>query len=350
MTVMGFETSCDETAVAIVENGRRVLSCKLLSQIEIHAPFGGVVPEIAARSHIESIRYVTDLALESAGLSVSHIDAYAATTGPGLAGALLVGLGFAKGMGFAKKKPLIGVNHIEGHISANFLETDLEPPFVSLVVSGGHTLLIHVTDYNTYTYLGSTRDDAAGEAFDKIARVLGLGYPGGPEIDRLAELGNPAIPFPRPKAPGLDFSFSGLKTAVIQYLHAKQDGTSGTGLDFIKNNSHRHRQFANGAGINDIAASFRQAVVDVLTEKTMMAAEAVKCDKVVLAGGVACCLGLRRALREACSRRGYSLTIPSPTYCTDNASMIAARGYFGLIGGKEDGLGLNAHPGRYRSR
>ena len=326
MTVLGLETSCDETAAAVVRNGRQVLSNMLLSQIHIHAPFGGVVPEVAARAHIENIRYVTEMALESAGLSVSDIDAFAATNCPGLAGALLVGLGFAKGMGFAKKKPLVGVNHIEGHICASFLETDLEPPFVSLVVSGGHTLLVHVTNYNTYQILGSTRDDAAGEAFDKVARVLGLPYPGGPEIDRLAETGNPKkIAFPRPKAPGLDFSFSGLKTAVVQYLGK------------VKNDS-----------LNDIAASFRQAVVDVLTEKTLMAAELAKTDKVVLAGGVACCVGLRRSLADACSRRGYGLTIPSPKYCTDNAAMIAARGYFGLAHGKEDGLGLNAFPGRYR--
>ena len=324
MIVLGIETSCDETAAAVVKGGRTVLSDCLASQVNIHAPFGGVVPELAARNHIESIELIVKNVLELAGVSLQDIDAFAVANGPGLAGALLVGLNFAKGLAFGKNKPLVGVNHIEGHICANFLDGEFEPPFIALVVSGGHTLLLSVRDYNTYRVIGSTRDDAAGETFDKVARLLGFPYPGGPEIDKLAANGDPAkIKFPRPKVQGLDFSFSGLKTAVIQHLAKNKDENA-----------------------CDIAASFREAVVDVLTEKTIKACKDEKMHKVVIAGGVACNKGLRKSLAEACSKNGLWLNIPKPKYCTDNAAIIASRGYFKVIAGLHDDLGLNAFPGR----
>ena len=324
MTVLGIETSCDETAVAVVKDGSLVLSNCMASQVSVHKPFGGVVPELAARNHIESIEAIVDNALELAGVSLQNIDAFAVANGPGLAGALLVGLNFAKGLAFGKNKPLVGVNHIEGHICANFLDDETQPPFIALVVSGGHTLLLSVEDYNTYRVIGSTRDDAAGEAFDKVARLLGLPYPGGPEIDKLAEQGDPAkIKFPRPKVKGLDFSFSGLKTAVIQHLAKNKEENS-----------------------CDIAASFREAVVDVLTEKTIIACKEEKIHKAVIAGGVACNKRLRKSLAEACGNNGLRLFVPKPEYCTDNAAMIASRGYFKVIAGLHDGLSLNAFPGR----
>ena len=324
MIVLGIETSCDETAASVVKDGRTVLSNCEASQISIHAPFGGVVPELAARNHIESIEPVVDNALELAGVSLYDIDAFAAANGPGLAGALLVGLNYAKGLAFGRKKPLVGVNHIEGHICANFLDTDIQPPFIALVVSGGHTLLMAAMDYNTYRVIGSTRDDAAGEAFDKVARLLGLPYPGGPEIDKLAEQGDPSkIKFPRPKVQGLDFSFSGLKTAVIQHI--------------AKNKEEKKA---------DIAASFREAVVDVLTEKTIKACIDENIHKVVIAGGVACNKGLRTQLTDACKKNNIWLNIPKPEYCTDNAAMIASRGYFKASAGLIDDLSLNAFPGR----
>ena len=324
MIVLGIETSCDETAAAVVKDGNTVLSNCMASQISVHAPFGGVVPELAARNHIESIEAIVDKSLDLANIGLQDIDAFAVANGPGLAGALLVGLNYAKGLAFGKNKPLVGVNHIEGHICANFLDGETKPPFIALVVSGGHTLLMEVKDYNTYNVIGSTLDDAAGEAFDKVARLLGLPYPGGPEIDKLAEQGDPTkIKFPRAKVQGLDFSFSGIKTAVIQHV--------------AKNKDDR---------ICDIAASFREAVVDVLTEKTIKACLDNNVHKAVLAGGVACNMGLRKSLTEACNKNGLDLNIPKPEYCTDNAAMIASRGYHKAAAGLHDELCLNAFPGR----
>ena len=323
MVILGIETSCDETSAAVVKDGRHVLSNIIASQVELHAPFGGVVPEIAARRHIECIGYIVDDALDQAGITLADIDAYAVANGPGLAGALLVGLNYAKALAYTHNKPLCGVHHIEGHVCANYLGSELKPPMLTLVVSGGHTSILAVDDYDTYRVLGATRDDAAGEAFDKIARVLGLPYPGGPEIDKLAKTGQNTIPFPRAKVDGLDFSFSGLKTAVTQYK-AKNPDTP----------------------LADIAASFQQAVVDVLVERTITACEQEGYSQVALAGGVACNSGLRSAMEEACGKKGLKLSIPQPIYCTDNAAMIASRGYYRLQTGASDGLDLNAFPGR----
>jgi len=323
--ILGIETSCDETSAAVVKNGRTVLSNVIASQVDVHAKFGGVVPEIAARKHIESIDYIVNQALQNAGLSLQEIDGFAVANGPGLAGALLVGLNYAKGLAYAHKKPLIGVHHIEAHVCANYLdESDLEPPFLALVVSGGHTSILAVKDYDTYEVLGSTRDDAAGEAFDKTARVLKLGYPGGPKIDNLATEGNPlAVNFPKAKVEGFNFSFSGLKTAVMQFM-AKNETVP----------------------VEDIAASFQKAVVDVLTERTIAASIQHGYKKIALAGGVACNRGLREGLKNACDENGIELHIPKPIYCTDNAAMIACRGHYSLQAGKIDGWGLNAFPGR----
>jgi N6-L-threonylcarbamoyladenine synthase len=325
MTILGIETSCDETSAAVVQNGRRILSNVIASQTELHAPFGGVVPELAARRHIEAIGYIVDQTLAQAGITLDDVDAYAVANGPGLVGALLVGVNYAKGLAFARKKPIVGVHHIEGHVCANVLDTTLTPPFLSLVVSGGHTILLDVTDFHTYRVLGGTKDDAAGEAFDKIARILGLPFPGGPQVDKLAKQGNPsAILFPRAKVGDYEFSFSGLKTAVMQYV--------------IKNKDY------NPA---DVAASFQQAVVDVLTENTIKAALHTGHKDIALAGGVACNRALRAAMQEACDVKGLTLWIPPPVLCTDNAAMIAARGYFRLLqDNKGDGWGLDVFPGR----
>jgi len=325
MIILGIETSCDETSAAVVKDGRQVLSNIIASQVDVHAPFGGVVPEIAARRHIECIGYIVNEAIAKAGISLQDVDAYAVANGPGLAGALLVGLNYAKGLAYAHQKPLIGVHHIEAHVCANFIgrsECELQPPFLALVVSGGHTSILAVEDYNTYRILGSTRDDAAGEAFDKTARVLGLPYPGGPQIDKHAKLGNQfAAKFPQAKIDGLDFSFSGLKTAVMQYM--------------AKNPA---------AQVEDVAASFQKAVVDVLVEKTIAACLKQSGDTIVVAGGVACNNGLRTAMESACADKGFKLFMPSPIFCTDNAAMIAVRGYY--RGGHFDGWNLNAFPGR----
>ncbi|MCL2379159.1 MAG: tRNA (adenosine(37)-N6)-threonylcarbamoyltransferase complex transferase subunit TsaD [Defluviitaleaceae bacterium] len=330
MIVLGIETSCDETAAALVKDGRQVLSNIIASQTEIHAQFGGVVPEIAARRHIEVIRHIVDRALDEAGHSLSEIDGFAVANGPGLAGALLVGLNYAKALSYANKKPLIGVHHIEGHVCANYLGGELEPPFLSLVVSGGHTVILAVDGYDTYRVLGSTRDDAAGEAFDKVARLLGLGYPGGPIIDKLAKEGRAdAYPFPRARVDGLDFSFSGLKTAVSQVI-------SGTA-------KHMPEYELSTA---DIAASFQQAVVDVLVDKTLKACKQMGYSQVALAGGVACNHGLRATMQAACQVAGLKLYMPQPIYCTDNAAMIAARGYYSLVNGITSGLDLNAYSQR----
>ena len=330
MLVLGIESSCDETAAAVV-SGSKILSSRTSSQAGLHAPFGGVVPELAARGHVDKIGEVAREALAEAGVGAPELDGIAVTNRPGLAGALLVGLNFAKGLAFALGKPLAGVCHIESHICANYLDSGnpgngggIGPPFVSLVASGGHTLLMAVESENTYRLIGSTKDDAAGEAFDKAARALGFPYPGGPEIDRLAELGDAgAVRFPRARVGGLDFSFSGLKTAVLQ--HVAKHG---------------------GGNREDIAASFRQAVVDMLCEKALAACAQENAPRLALAGGVACNMGLRRRLAGACAAAGVQLSIPPPPLCADNAAMVAARGALALAAGRRDGLGLNAHPGR----
>jgi len=324
MIILGIETSCDETSAAVVEDGRRVLSNVIASQVDVHAPFGGVVPELAARKHIEAIEFIVDNALSEAGVELDAVDGFAVANGPGLAGALLVGLNYAKALAFTCDKPLLGVHHIEGHVCANYLGSDLKPPMLTLVVSGGHTSILGVDDYDVYRVLGSTRDDAAGEAFDKIARLLKLPYPGGPQIDRLAEKGNAAAAaFPRAKVDGLDFSFSGLKTAVMQFMAKNKD-----------------------VAIADVAAAFQAAVVDVLVEKSMAACKQEGYTQVALAGGVASNKGLRRAMAAACEANGFTLSVPAPILCTDDAAMIASRGYFQLAAGRVDGLELNAYPGR----
>ncbi|MCL2361879.1 MAG: tRNA (adenosine(37)-N6)-threonylcarbamoyltransferase complex transferase subunit TsaD [Defluviitaleaceae bacterium] len=323
MIILGIETSCDETAAAVIEGGRRVLSNIIASQTELHSPFGGVVPEIAARGHIEAIRYIVDSALDEATVNLSDIDGYAVANGPGLAGALLVGMNYGKALAYANKKPLVGVQHIEGHVCANYLDSGLEPPFLCLVVSGGHTIILGVDDYDSYRIIGSTRDDAAGEAFDKVGRLLGLPFPGGPEIDKLARTGQPdAYTFPRAKVDGFDFSFSGLKTAARDVVGRVE----------------------KDAVLPDIAASFQQAVVDVLVGKTIKACEDLGYTQVALAGGVACNHGLRIAMQDTCNAKGLPLFMPKPIYCTDNAAMIASRGYFAIAGGRADGLELNAFP------
>ena len=327
--ILGIESSCDETAAAVIKNGREVLSNVISSQIDLHTLYGGVVPEIASRKHIEKINQVVEAALEEAGKSLEEIDGIAVTYGPGLVGALLVGVSFAKALAFALNKPLVGVHHIEGHISANFIEhKDLEPPFACLVVSGGHTHLVVVKDYGEYEILGCTRDDAAGEAFDKVARAIGLPYPGGPEIDKLAREGNPqAITFPRARIDGApyDFSFSGVKSAVLNYLN-------------------HHKMQGKEIEKADLAASFQQSVVSVLTDHTMRAAEEFHMDRVAVAGGVAANQCLRKAMKEACEKRGLTLYYPSPVYCTDNAAMIGVAAYYEYRNGTRHGWDLNAVP------
>ena len=326
--ILGIESSCDETAAAVVKNGREVLSNIISSQIVIHRKFGGVVPEIASRKHIENIMPVIDEALQQANVTLEDIDAVAVTYGPGLVGALLVGLSAAKSLAWATDKPLIGVNHLEGHVFANFLtDPELEPPFMALVVSGGHTALLKVTGYNSFEMLGQTRDDAAGEAFDKIARVMGLQYPGGPEIEKLALGGNPhAIEFPVAKldAP-YEFSFSGLKSAVINYLH----------------NQEQAKREINRA---DVAASFQYAVINALVQKAVRAMKDTGLKKIVLAGGVSANKTLQTTLAKAMSDIGAELVAPMPILCTDNAVMIACRGYFMYQAGMESPLDLNAVP------
>ena len=327
--ILAIESSCDETAAAVVVNGRKVLSNVISSQIDIHRLYGGVVPEIASRKHIENINGVIGEALAQAGMSLQDVVAVAVSYGPGLVGALLVGVAEAKAIAFAAKKPLIGVHHIEGHVSANYItHPDLEPPFLCLIVSGGHTHLVVVRDYGEYEIIARTRDDAAGEAYDKVARAIGLGYPGGPKVDKLAKEGNPkAIVFPRghvDEAP-LDFSFSGLKSAVLNYLNgAKMKGETICEAD--------------------VAASFQQSVVDVLVEHTMLAAEELGIRKVAMAGGVASNSALRAGMKAACEKAGYELFFPDPILCTDNAAMIGSAAYYEYIKGVRDGLDLNAVP------
>lgn len=327
--ILAIESSCDETAAAVVKDGREVLSNIISSQIELHKLYGGVVPEIASRKHIEKINQVVEEALRDAKASFDDIDAIAVTYGPGLVGALLVGVAFAKSLSFATKIPLVGVHHIEGHISANFIENkELEPPFLCLVVSGGHTHLVLVQDYGRYEILGRTRDDAAGEAFDKVARAIGLGYPGGPKIEELSKQGNEkAIPFPRAKVnDGMyDFSFSGLKSAVLNYLN----GCKMKGETICE---------------ADIAASFQKAVIDVLVMRTMEAAEEFQIKKCAIAGGVASNKTLRAAVEKACLECGIQFYHPSPIFCTDNAAMIGAAGYYEYRIGVRHGWDLNAVP------
>lgn len=327
--ILAIESSCDETAAAVVKNGREVLSNVISSQIELHKLYGGVVPEIASRKHIEKINQVIQEALDTAGMTLDDLDAIGVTYGPGLVGALLVGVAEAKAISYAKGLPLVGVHHIEGHISANYIENkDLEPPFLCLVVSGGHTHLVVVRDYGVYEILGRTHDDAAGEAFDKVARAIGLGYPGGPKIDALSRQGNPdAIAFPRARIEDspYDFSFSGVKSAVLNYLN----GCQMKGLE------------VNRA---DVAASFQKAVCDVLVEHTMKAARDCGIDKVAIAGGVASNSALRSAMEEACRRRRLTFYHPSPLLCTDNGAMIGAAAYYEYQKGVRHGLDLNAVP------
>lgn len=329
MKILAFESSCDETSCAVIEDGRRILSDVISSQVPIHRKFGGVVPEIASRHHIEDVLPVAEEALREAHCRWQDLDAVAVTQGPGLVGALLVGVAAAKAAAWALGKPLIAVNHMEGHIFANLLQyPDLEPPFLALVVSGGHTMLVVVRDYNTFELLGQTRDDAAGEAFDKIARVMGYPYPGGPHIDRLAKEGNPeAVHFPMAMAKehNFDFSFSGLKSAVINYLHTAEMKKQ----PVVK---------------EDVAASFQKAVVDVLTAKAMAALEKTGLRTLVLAGGVAANSGLRASLEAACGARGVRLCRPDPVLCTDNGAMIGCRAYYMAQAGDFAPMTLNADP------
>jgi len=327
--ILAIESSCDETAASVVKNGRTVLSNVISSQIALHTLYGGVVPEIASRKHIEKINQVIEEALAEANMELGQMDAIGVTYGPGLVGALLVGVAEAKAISYATGIPLVGVHHIEGHVSANYIEhPDLEPPFLCLIVSGGHTHLVIVKEYGEYEIIGRTHDDAAGEAYDKVARAIGLGYPGGPKIDKLAKEGNPlAIQFPRAHVEGCpyDFSFSGLKSAVLNYLHhAEQTGEE-----------------INRA---DVAASFQQAVVDVLVDKTLQAAKELGIDKVALAGGVASNSALRAGMEAACKKAGKKLYFPSPVFCTDNAAMIGAAAYYEYKKGVRHGLDLNAVP------
>lgn len=327
--ILSIESSCDETSAAVVVNGREVLSNIIASQIDTHKKFGGVVPEVASRMHIEVISGVVEEALKEANVTLDQIDAIGVTYGPGLVGALLVGLQFAKGLAFASKKTLIGVNHIEGHISANYIQhKDLKPPFVSLVVSGGHTFIVHVKDYGQYEVIGQTRDDAAGEAYDKVARALGLGYPGGPKIDKLSKEGNPnAIEFPKAKfqEDTLDFSFSGVKSSVLNYL----------------NKCNMQNVEVNKA---DVAASFQKAVVDVLTENVLLTCKRKNIDKIAIAGGVASNSALRENLISIAGKRGIDVLFPDMILCTDNAAMIGSAAYFNLVNGKVSELRLNAKP------
>ena len=323
------ETSCDETSAAVIADGRTILSNIISSQVPLYQKYGGVVPEIASRKHIESVLPVVEEALQTANVCLTDIDVIGVTYGPGLVGALLVGLSTAKALAFALAKPLVGVNHLEGHIFANFLtHRELEPPLIALVVSGGHTSLVKVNSYEQLELLGQTRDDAAGEAFDKIARVMGLPYPGGPEIDRLATEGNPrAIEFPRAltNQDNFEFSFSGLKSAVLNYL----------------NSAAQKGEPVNNA---DVAASFQAAVVDVLVDKTLQAARKCDVNQVVLAGGVAANSYLQSRLQAACQQQGLKLYVPSPVLCTDNAAMIACRAYYKAQAGQYADLRLNAMP------
>lgn len=327
--ILAIESSCDETAASVVKNGRTVLSNVISSQIATHTVYGGVVPEIASREHIKAINYVIERALSEANVTLEDITAIGVTYGPGLVGALLVGVAEAKAIAYAAHKPLIGVHHIEGHVSANFIENpDLEPPFVCLIVSGGHTHLVIVKGYGEFEIIGRTRDDAAGEAFDKVARAVGLGYPGGPKVDKAAKEGNThAMEFPRAKVADspYDFSFSGLKSAVLNYInHAKMTGEE--------------------IYVPDLVASFQNAVVDVLVSRAITAAKEYGYKKLAIAGGVASNSALRAAMKEACDKNGITFYHPSSIFCTDNAAMIGVAAYYEYIKGNRSGWDLNAVP------
>ena len=327
--ILAIESSCDETAASVVKNGREVLSNVIFSQIDLHTRYGGVVPEIASRKHIEKINQVIEEALGQAAVSLEEITAVAVTYGPGLVGPLLVGVSEAKAISFATGKSLVGVHHISGHISANYIEyPELEPPFICLVASGGHSHLVVVKDYGEYEIIGRTRDDAAGEAFDKVARAIGLGYPGGPKIDKLSREGNPdAIPFPRAKIAEneYDFSFSGLKSAVLNYLNSCQ---------------MKGEEICQA----DVAASFQKAVIDVLVEHSLHAVKEFGYDKFAIAGGVASNSSLREAFQRECEKRKIRFYHPSPVYCTDNAAMIGTAAYYEYRKGVRHGYDLNAVP------
>ena len=324
--ILGIESSCDETAASVTENGREVLSNEVYSQIDVHELYGGVVPEIASRKHIDKIIYVIDQAIKKANITKEQLDAIAVTYNPGLVGALLVGVSTAKALAYALNKPLVPVNHIHGHIAANYIAyKDLEPPFVSIVASGGHSHIVYIKDYRSFEVLGMTTDDAAGEAFDKVARVLGLGYPGGPKLNKLAESGNPnAIDFPRPRR-NFDFSFSGLKTAVINYVHTAEQKS----IEINK---------------ADVAASFQQAVVDVLVKNTIEAAKSVGIDKIAIAGGVAANTCLRSEMERAAKAENMQFYCPPISLCTDNAAFISCAGFFNYQAGIFADLELNAVP------
>ncbi len=323
MKVLGIETSCDETAVAIVEDGKKVCSSIIASQVDIHKKFGGVVPELACRAHLELLCPIIEECLSGAGVNLSGIDGVAVTAGPGLVGALLIGISMAKALSFSLMRPLVGINHIEAHLYANFIEQEPVLPAIGLVVSGGHSALIYVKQVGEYELLGRTRDDAVGEAFDKVAKMLGLGYPGGPIIEKIAQKGNPEkIPFPRPYLPGsLDFSFSGLKTAVL--YHIRKYGAD---------------------NVEDIAAGFQSATIDVLVRKTLKTCEAMGVKTVLVAGGVARNTALRKRMEREAISKGLSLFQPSPELCTDNAVMVAGIGFVKLREGERSSLSLNASP------
>lgn len=325
---LGIETSCDETSIAVTAEGREVLSDIISSQIAVHTKFGGVVPEIASRHHLQNINGVLDQALSEAGVSLADVDLIGVTNGPGLIGAVVIGVATAKALSLAAGIPLVGVNHMHGHVSASYLQyPELEPPFLALIVSGGHTNIVEVTDYNRCTVLGGTRDDAVGEAYDKVARVVGLGYPGGPKVDRAAKDGDPeAVRFKRVylENGSLDFSFSGLKTQVLNYIN-------------------RERMSGREVNVADLSASFQQAMLDVLVDKTMLATEQTRADRLVTAGGVAANSRLRQMLAEACGARGIRLYMPEPVLCTDNGAMIAAAAYYKYRMQGPDDLSLDAY-------
>lgn len=320
--VLGIESSCDETSASVVKNGREVLSNIINSQIKIHEAYGGVVPEIASRCHTEVINQVTKQALKEANVKIEDIDVICPTYGPGLVGALLVGVSYSKGLSFATNKPLLGVNHIEGHIAANYItHKNLKPPFICLIISGGHTHLVKVKDYTSFEILGKTRDDAIGEAFDKIARVVGLGYPGGPKVDKLAKDGKNIIQLPITHLENMDFSFSGIKTAVINLNHKNPN------IDKA-----------------DLCLSFEKTATDMLENNIKKAVNATKINKIVLAGGVSCNSYIRNRLDQLAQKENLEIYYPEPKLCTDNAAMIAAAGYFNYIKGKRSNLTLNAVP------
>lgn len=320
---LAIESSCDETSVAIVKNGREVLSNVIATQIDIHKKYGGVVPEIASRNHVENITFVIEEAVEKAGVTLNDVDVICCTYGPGLVGALLVGLSTAKAMAYALNKPFIGVHHIEGHIAANYItHKDLKPPYLCLVVSGGHSHLVHVKDYTEFEVLGKTRDDAVGEAFDKVSRTIGLGYPGGPVIDKMAKEGTPRYHLPRTHFENLDFSFSGIKTAVINLVH---------------------KEGAN-INVNDLCASFEEAVTDVLSDNVLKAVKELNLNKIAIAGGVSANSYLRNRMAKLGEENGLEVYYPELVLCTDNAAMIAAAGYYNYLAGKTSSWDLNAVP------